>query len=223
VTARPQPPPARGTPALRTLAPGRWWRVHPWDATTGLYAADAFNASGRGDARFSPLAGATAGTWVPTLYAAASLDAALMETVLHDVPYPSQGHIHDLDRTLAAGLVASAIDIARPLQVADLTQLGLQRMGLRVSQLFETNACDYPRTRAWAGWLRQALPQAQGLLWMSARHAEVPALVLFGDRVPRTTVRAAPDEPPRPLAEAGVCSMLLGLLDRLGCGVAPGR
>lgn len=212
--ALPFPPPAAGTPALRRLPPGRWWRVH--DAR---FAPAAFNDSGRGDARFSPLH--VGGRLVPTLYAAATLEAALMETVLHDVPYPSEGHLHDVDRDLDGPLVVSEIATTKPLQLADLTQLGLQRMGLKPSQMFETNAGDYGRTRAWAAWLHAALPKAQGLVWMSARHAEHAAVVLFGDRVPAGVLQ--PAAPSRPLRDAQVAEALLGLLLRLGCGVAPNR
>ena len=215
---RPLPPPQHGSPALRTLRPGRWWRVHTLDAQ-GRFGPAQFNDSGRGDARFSPLK--MGRRWVPTLYAAASEEAALMETVLHDVPYPSAGHIHDLDRDLGSTLHLSAIEIRQPLRLVDLTQLGLQRMGIPVSQLFETHADDYPRTRQWAAWLHQALPQAQGLTWMCARHAEHAALMLFGDRIEAGTVIAAGE--PRPLAQAAVLERLLGLLQHLGCGVAPNR
>lgn len=208
------PPPAAGSPALRRLTPGRWWRVH--DAR---FAPTAFNDSGQGDARFSPLH--AGGRLVPTLYAAATLEAALMETVLHDVPYPSEGHLHDVDRDFDGPLVVSEIEIAKPLQLVDLTQLGLQRMGLKPSQMFETNADDHPRTRAWAAWLHGALPKAQGLVWMSARHAEHAAVVLFGDRVGAGVLKAA--TAPRPLRDAQVAEALFGLLLRLGCGVAPNR
>jgi hypothetical protein len=218
---RPEPPPGAGTPATRTLPPRRWWRVHTLDPASGRYGPVEFNDSGRGDARFSPLRHGE--RVLPTLYAAASVEAALMETVLHDVPYPSEGHIHDLDRDLGSALHLSAFDSVQPLQLADLTQLGLQRMGIKVSAMFETNADDYPRTRRWAAWLHQALPQAQGLLWMSARHAEHAAVMLFGDRVPAGALRAVADPASRPLRDAAVVDALLGLLRRLDCGVAPNR
>lgn len=182
--------------------------------------------SGRGDARFSPLPlppSRGKARWVPTLYAAATIDAALMETVLHDVPYPSDGHIHDLDRDLSGTLVLSALEVREPLQLVDLSKIGLQRMGLRVPQLFETDAIDFPRTRRWAKYFHERMPQAQGLWWMSVRHAEAPACLLFGDRVPRGAVTVAREPKARPLADAEVLARLIALLDRLGCGVAPNR
>ena len=216
----PRPPPATGTPALCTVLPGTWWRVHSLSPRTGRFAAQAFNTSGRGQARFSPLrAGRRV---VPTLYAAQTLDGALMETVLHDVPFPSEGHIHDLQRDLQSDLHASQITLTAPLQLVDLSKIGLQRMGLRVSQLFETDACDYPLTQAWAHWLHATLPQAQGLRWMCARQPECAGLLLFGDRVAASTVLAG-TAPSLHVGHPQVLGALLGLLHRLGCGVAPDR
>lgn len=218
---RPEPPPSHGSPKLVPIAPARWWRVHSLDSTTGRYAAHQLNDSGLGDARFSPLvepAGATTKI-VPTLYAAATLNAALMEVVLHDVPYPSEGHIHDLDRDLKGSLHASQIEIVQTLNLADLTKIGLQRMNIAPSAMFETDADDYPRTRRWATWLRGSTP-AQGLVWMSVRQPEHKALVLFGDRIDARAVRAVAGSTV-PLADPVVKAELLVLLDRLGCGVAP--
>jgi hypothetical protein len=237
----PEPPPARGRPTLIELPPAAWWRVHPFDPATGRFGPARFNDSGLGDARFSPLwqaPGGAAGprrqpaeaaaaptllrTPVPTLYAAATVEGALMETVLREVPTPSQGHLHDLQRDLDAPLRLSQVELAEPLQVVDLTKLGLQRMGLRPSQLFETDADDYPRTRRWADWLRAAAPAAQGLLWLSARQPESRAVMLFGDRIRRGAVKVG-DVRLRPLHDPRVLAVLLGLLQRLGCGVAPDR
>lgn len=216
---RPLPPPA-GTPALRTVAPGTWWRVHRHSKRTGEYAPQAFNDSGLGHARFSPLKNGK--RVVPTLYAAQTLEAALMETALHDVPYPSEGHIHDLQRDLQSDLHASQIELRTPLQLVDLSKLGLQRMGLRVSQLFETDADDYARTQAWARWLHTALPDAQGLYWLCTRQPECAGLMLFGERIHKAGVKAAA-APSLHLSHPDVLGALLGLLNRLGCGVASDR
>lgn len=214
------PPPDAGSPALRTVQPGIWWRIHRLSPRTGLFASQAFNTSGRGHARFSPLrAGRRV---VPVLYAAQTLDGALMETVLHDVPFPSTGHIHDLQRNLQSDLHASRISLTAPLQLVDLSKLGLQRMGLRVSQMFETDACDYARTQAWARWLHITVPQAQGLYWMCARQPECAGLMLFGDRAAAGVV-APTAESSLHVGHPQVLAALLALLHRLGCGVAPDR
>ena len=217
---RPLPPPAVGTPALRTVVPSTWWRVHRHSPRTGQFAPQVFNDAGLGHARFSPLK--IGKRVVSTLYAAQTLEGALMETALHDVPYPSAGHIHDLQRDLQSDLVASKVNLQVPVQLVDLTKLGLQRLGLRVSQLFETDADDYARTQAWARWLHSALPQAQGLYWMCTRQPECAGLMLFGDRLHKAAV-AATEEPSLPLSHPDVLTVLLNLLTRLGCGVAPDR
>lgn len=216
---RPWPPP-QGLPTLRTIEAGVWWRVHRLSAATGRHAPQTFNDSGLGNARFSPLHSAAGLT--PTLYAAATLHGALMETVLHDVPYPSQGHIHDLERDLQSDLHASQIELTAALQLVDLSKIGLQRLGLRVSELLESDADDYPRTCGWAQWLHAALPQAQGLYWMSSRHPEGAAMMLFGGRVAPGLLKPGP-LPSRHLASPAVLAALLSLLDRLGCGVASNR
>jgi hypothetical protein len=218
---RPSPPPRAGTPGIQEIPPGQWFRVHPLDIRTGRYPAHRFNDSGQGNARFSPLVSAEG--LVPTLYAAQTLAGTLMETVLHDVPYPSAGYHHDLARDLNSDLHASSITLTKRLQVVDLTKLGLQRIGIRPSEMFETDAEDYPRTRAWAQWLHDVHPGAQGLMWLSARHPESRAIMLFGDRVRPETVRASEPADSRPLRDPQVLEVLLWLLDRLGCGVAPDR
>ena len=43
-----------------------------------------------------------------------------METVLHDVPDPSQGHHHDLQRDLDGPLHASTLVLRNPLRLIDL-------------------------------------------------------------------------------------------------------
>ena len=106
--------------------------------------------------------------------------------------------------------------------MVDLGKIGLQRIGQRVSEMFETEAADHPRTRQCAHGLHTELPQAQGLYWMSSRQPECPATMLFGDRVPADAVRPGPT-PMTPLRDATICAALLGLLQRLGCGVSPNR
>lgn len=216
----PEPPALHGTPTTLTLPPGRWWRVHSLVHASGRFGPTQFNDSGLGNARFSPLF-VTTGPLL-TMYLAASLEAALMETVLHDVPYPSAGCIHDLDRDLQGSLHASRIELHQPLQLIDLTKLGLQRMGLRVSQMFETEANDYPRTRRWAEWLLAQLPHAHGLAWMSARQPQEMALMLVGGARPADgRIRMQATANPQPLRDPEVTAVLLRLLTRLGCGVAP--
>ncbi|WP_086961335.1 RES family NAD+ phosphorylase [Caballeronia sp. INSB1] len=175
------PPPASAL-TLGKVSSGTWFRVHPLDSATGNYAPDAFNDSGLGNARFSPLHRPDNGQVIPTIYAAASERGAIMEVVLHDVPTPSAGYQHDLERDLASSLHLSQIGLA-DLKLANLTATGLRGPGLAPSDLFDGDKTDYPRTREWALWVWQNMPDAQGLMWMSKQDNQSLAVMLFGDRV----------------------------------------
>ncbi len=53
----------------------------------------------------------------------------------------------------------------------------------------ESEAADYPRTRA--QWLWAQVPAAQGLVWMSRRLNRTSCFMLFGDRVPIRSLQAS--------------------------------
>lgn len=176
-----RPPPASSF-TLSNILPLQWFRVHPIDPGTGDFAPDAFNASGRGNARFSPLRSPDSGKVIPTIYAADTQRGAIMEVVLHDVPIPSNGYQHDLERDRASNLHLSAIGLPG-LTLANLTATGLRGPGLSPSDLFDGDKADYLRTREWALWIWANVPAAQGLMWMSKQDNQSKALMLFGDRV----------------------------------------
>ena len=135
--------------------------------------------------------------------------------VLHDVPTPSTGYLHDWERDKTSYLHLSAIALP-DLQLADLQSQGLQAAGLEQWEMFSTNKPDYPRTRSWALHVWQTMPTAQGLLWMSRRANDSAVLMLFGDRVPAGVPQAV--SRPAPIVEYE--SAVFAILDRLGCGIA---
>ena len=212
--ALPYPPPAHPF-RLRERAASKWFRVHEFDSASGKYGATDFNDSGRGDARFSPLRNPANGSVIPTLYIAATVEGAISELVLHDVPTPSTGHVHDWERDKAGLLHMSELE-ADMLLLADLQSQGLQAAGLEQWQMFGANGTDYPRTRAWALHVWSAMPKAQGLLWMSTRDNEGAVAMLFGDRVSPTQLRMAT----APVPITSYEKQVLEILDRLGCSVA---
>lgn len=159
-----------------------WYRVHKFDGATGKYGPIDFNDTSLGNARFSPLIDPTTNKVVPTIYAAESPRGAIAEIVLHDVPTPSSGYIHDWERDRTSKLHVSAITLAK-LDLVNLTTTGLRAAGLKVSDLFDGNAPDYPRTRDWALYIWQNVPKAHGILWMSVRDNTSKVVVLFHDRV----------------------------------------
>jgi len=141
------PPPK----ALRILPhkAATWFRVHPFDAATRKYAPAVFNGSGLGNARFSPLFDPVTGKPIPTIYAAKSERGAIAEIVLHDVPNPSAGYQHDLERDYRANLHLSRIR-APAARLVNMTTMGLQAAGLAPAHLFEGDKDDYAGTSEWA-------------------------------------------------------------------------
>jgi RES domain len=209
-------PPAKASPKTRSVAPQTWWRVHSFNPLTGVYGPLAFNDSAKAQARFSPLVDAK-GAVIPAIYAAQSLEGALMESVLHNVPFPSRGYQHDFKRDREGTYHVSQVRTTAALTLVDLTTPGLQAMGLRPSDLFESNPRDYPRTQRWAEWFRQQCAAAQGLYWVSRRYNEAVVMVLYKDRVPARVLKevAAPRHVHR------YESTTLDLVDRLGGSAKP--
>lgn len=181
MVSRLKPPPQKPFPLLRVPC-GIWYRVHDLDPRTGKYTAAAFNDSGRGNARFSPLRRPDSGDVIPTIYAASTMRGAIMETVLHDVPVPASGYIHDIERDLVSNLHMSSIEV-QELRLVNLTSTGLRAAGLKHSDLFDDDKLDYPRTRERAAWFWAQYPDAQGLVWVSKQDNQSKAVMLFGDRM----------------------------------------
>jgi RES domain len=164
-------------PKLLNVSFAALWRVHQ-----ARYRPAQFHPGDTGNARFSPIVRSD-GRAIPTLYAASTLEGALMETVFHDIPTPPRGYILDLDQLEEQEISVSQIAPKAALKLVDLSTKGLQRLGLTRSKLIDTSVRSYPATRAWAQWFRERLPKAQGLLWTSRRDDDAKALVLFGDRI----------------------------------------
>lgn len=193
-----------------------WYRVHPYDPATGRYGSCQFNDSSLGNARFSPLIDPSTGKVIPTIYAAATESGAIAEVTLHEAPTPSKGYIHDWQRDCNGIQHLSSITIA-PLELVALTSLGLKGAGMKVSDFFDGNQPDYERTRAWALYIWQTMPDAQGLWWMSVRDNRCPVLMLFGDRCPPNAL--AQVSPPQHIRhfEADV----IALLEQMQASIAP--
>ncbi|PSL81286.1 hypothetical protein C7T35_28110 [Variovorax sp. WS11] len=209
------PPPPKSFRTLPHKA-GVWYRVHPYDAITGKYAPAAFNASGLGNARFSPLFNPVSKKPIPTICAAKNERGAIAEIVLHDVPTLSAGYLHDLERDYRANLHLSRIR-APAVRLVNITTMGLQAVGLKPVDLLEGEKDDYPRTREWALWIWQNMPDAQGMRWMSKRDNQCEVIMLFGDRMSPSDV--VDDGSSRPLQAHE--DLVIELLDEMGAGAYP--
>jgi hypothetical protein len=171
----------------------------------------AFNPSPAGDARFSPLV--IDGQVVPVLYAGTTVEVALMETLMRDLPSPSQDFIFTLPQA-SGPLRVAQLHTAGALRLADLGTLGLRRLGLTRGEAIDCDSNGYPGTRALAAWLYRHRPEVQGLLWTSRQDDRAQAVVLFEPRLPPDALHV--DTHDESLTAGAHLDTLAALCDRLG-------
>ncbi len=113
---------------------------------------------------------------IPVLYAAATEEAAVAETLLHDVPV--SGGILPYDKY--ARTVMARLQVVRPIRLGVLHGLGLRQLKVTAADLTASGAENYPETVRWAQAAHDA--EFEGLVWMSRLCNDAKAYVFFGDR-----------------------------------------
>jgi hypothetical protein len=152
------------------------------------FGATEFNP-GLGSGRFHSFDDLKSGKTVPVLYTAADFDGALSETVFHNVAVRGPGK--KVGRFMLEAMVVSTLACERDLILAQLYGYGLNRLGVSRLELIESGAEDYEQTAAWAQALHACDETIDGLIWVSRQNDGSRAIVLFGDRVPRSALRIA--------------------------------
>lgn len=185
---RDPPPPRELKPSLMTLAAGRRLvRVHRPGAPLQ------FNEGGSGGGRFHPLRN-DRGSLVPTLYAGATLPAALLETLFR---LTSAGRNPNyLPRARVTLYEYTRLTVRRPLSLIDLRGLALRRLDLSRAPLLDGGPDTYPATARWAEALHHAAPKASGMIWLSRQLDTTEAFVFFADRLRRPDLEADSDSHP---------------------------
>jgi RES domain len=183
-------PPAAyaGTPAL-TVLPSETvlFRVHQ-----AAYPPASFNPTPShryyGGGRFD----ATDDDRYSYLYAGESVDVAIAETLLRDLPLDAAG-VRLLPSAKVRGRRISAVRTKADMEIVSLrsgTDLGA------VAQDPWLTTCDprdYAQSRHWAHWIRAQAPAAAGCVWLSRREPGRQAFVLFGDRGAAHAMEAVTD------------------------------
>ena len=139
-------------------------------------------SEGWGASRFAPLFQAD-GMPVHTYYSASTVEYAVMESVLHDVPLYPPGTF-ELDRLRYFQVVQ--LRIPYDLKFVSFHTLYLAKMAISRAELVDSPPEDYPRTRAWAQAAYLQQPTAQGIGYGSRRHDAARCMMLFGQRLPST-------------------------------------
>jgi len=125
----------------------------------------------------------TSGERVPVLYAAEGENAAISESVFHDLPVGGGGARPVIPESRLAAYGLARLRAHRDLLLVELHGFGLRRLDLRAENLTDTGPEEYLNTVKWAAALHRAVPEADGLVWMSRQFNAEEAVVLFGDRV----------------------------------------
>jgi RES domain len=113
---------------------------------------------------------------VPIMYAADSEDAAIAETLLHDVP--AAGGLLPYDQY--ADKVLVRLKVAQRLRLGVLHGTGLRRLKVTAAELTSSPASSYAATVLWADAAHDA--GLDGLVWMSRQCNDTKAYVFFGDK-----------------------------------------
>ena len=165
-------------------------------------------SEGWGASRFAPLFQAD-GTPVHTYYMASTVESAVMESVLHDVPLYPPGTF-ELDRLRYFHIVR--LHIPYDLKFVSFHTPYLPKMGILRADLVDSLPEDYPRTRAWAQAAYLQQPAAQGIGYGSRRDDAARCLMLFGQRLPSTRFNVVETDP---LAAGELRRNMVNLMRRL--------
>lgn len=156
-----------------------WFRVY--DSVDGYASPN----PGFGDTRFAPFDALETGARVPTFYLAETLEAALLETCLHNVAVQEPRVV---DEAVLRGKLHVEVVPPHPLVLADLRDDYLLRLGLTRENVASSSPEHYPCTRRVARAIHTDLISVQGIIWHS-RQAELTgrppqaSAVIFADRV----------------------------------------
>lgn len=177
------------------LAPnGRPFNALTWVLHEGTQLYRVFTAKpGRAVNTFNPGIGTTRFPFfgapeVPVLYAAESAEAAIAESLLHDVPIAGGTIGADDYETSVMGRIV----VQRELRLAKFMGEGsLSALQAADTEITRTEASQYLKTVAWSEAAHAA--GFAGCVWMSRQYDSVRAYVLFGDHGNVATGDLRPD------------------------------
>lgn len=197
-------------PLVETLAADTvLYRVHD-----DQFAADSYNPGStpaRPTHRFSFFGSPT----IPVLYASDTLEGAVSETILHDIP-AAGGRV---EARVVRTKVLSTVVVQRPLRLLSLHGLGFRKIGAEEDSITRTPPSDHVSTVPWAEAAHRT--GLDGLCWMSRHHDTSRAVVLFGATAAPGASADVRTEPgtARPFALPGHLDRLTLMLAGLGIDI----
>ena len=171
-----KPPSPLTSPHFAVLPLGT--ALHRVHRTT--YRAAEFNPGLGGPTRFAPFNDST-GAPVPSLYASATLRAAIHETIFHDIPANATTRTVRLNEVHSR--THSEFLTNRDLRLVELRNVTLSKWGISRRDLISSSPALYGQTVLWAEAIHHDIPDADGLVWTSNQCDPDDACLFFGDRV----------------------------------------
>ena len=145
-----------------------------------VFSGTDFNPCKGGNTRFAPIYDQSLNC-IPTLYAAGTTEAAIYETILHDIPLKSR--IKSIRFANVLQYQHSVLKLGRTLMLASLRGPDLMKWGVRRSALIGSASVHYEITARWAESIHDQFLDLDGMVWTSNLCDPDPAFLLFGDRV----------------------------------------
>ena len=173
-----KPPPRLAEPNICVLAGGTVvHRVHALG-----FPGNAFNPCQGGPSRFAPIRDECC-ECVPSLYAATSVEAAIHETLFHDIP------LHARRKTIPRNNVEArkhaTLQLRRDLRLVSLRAPALLKWKV-ASALVWGSPEQYVATALWAKAIHDQFQDVHGLIWTSRRCDPHSAMLFFGGRTTET-------------------------------------
>lgn len=118
---------------------------------------------------------------VPTAYAAEDFEAAVYETIFHDLDPAEPFKTYSLSKL--ADVLCSVLRVASPLALRSFLAPDLMKLGVARTPLIDTPAREFPDTRNWSSALHRKDTTTHGMVWESRPYPSSKAMML-GDRLP---------------------------------------
>lgn len=152
------------------------------------FRAGQFNPGQGGPTRFAPFKDGN-GAPVPSLYASATLPAAIHETIFHEIPANFGTRTARLNKVYIR--THSMLHTNRALRLVELRNVTLSNWGISRNDQITSSPSLYSQTVLWAGAIHRDIPDADGLVWTSNQCDPDDAYLFFGDRVDESDFTAA--------------------------------
>jgi len=171
-----KPPSQLTTPNYVTLKKGTTIeRVHNRN-----FAANAFNPCQGNPTRFAPIHDKN-GVCIPSLYAGETFEAAVFETIFHDVP--AKARRKSVPQKKITDSNHGHLEVMCDLNLVSLREPDLNAWRIKRNQLISSSPKLYSGTAEWAEAIHHQFSKAEGLVWTSNQCDPASAYLFFGDRV----------------------------------------